>query len=207
MVSEALRLDGFIRTLDRWGLTDVLLPFLLIFVVIFAILQKTRILGEEKKNLNAAVALVVGLLVVIPHVTRRYPANADPVQIMNDALPQVSLVLVAVIFLLILIGVFGQDYVFLGMSAPGWIAIFSIIVIVAIFGGAAGWWSGGLNTNLERFFGEDVVAVVVMLLMFGLIIAWVTSESKEKEDRSLINRLGVDLSKLFGKGGGGHGGH
>lgn len=199
MVSEAFRLEGFIRALDRWGLTDVMLPFLLIFVIIYAILQKTRILGEDKKNLNVVVALVVGLLVVIPHVTGRFPANADPVVIINDALPQVSIVLVAVVFLLIMIGVFGQEHVFLGVSMPGWIAFISFLVILLIFGGSAGWWNGTFGNTLEQFFGTEGIAIMIMLLVFGIIIAWVTHESKEKEDRSIMNRLGMDFSKLFGK--------
>ena len=198
MAIQSFRLEEFVLTLDRYGLTDVLLPFLLIFVIIFAILQKTRILGEGKKNLNVVVALVVGLLVVIPHVTGRFPANADPVIIINDALPQVSLVLVAIIFLLIMIGVFGQEHVFLGVAMPGWIAFFSFIVIVIIFGGAAGWWSGQFGTTLEQFFGTEGIAVVIMLLVFGIIIAWITSESKEREERTMLNRLGMDFSKLFG---------
>ena len=198
MVAQEFRLDPFFRDLDRWGLTDVLLPFLLIFVIIYAILMKTKILGESKKNLNVVVALVVGLLVVIPHITGRFPANADPVLIMNDALPQISLVLVAIIFLLIMIGVFGQDYVFLGVTMPGWITLISFIIILIIFGGAAGWWQGDIGTTLENFFGTEGVAVFIMLLVFGIIIAWVTSDSKEREDRTILNRMGMDFSKLFG---------
>ena len=193
------QLQNMLYRLDNMGLTDILLPFLLIFVIIFAILQKTKVLGEERKNLNIIVALVVGLLVVIPHATGRFPPNADPVIIINDALPQLSIVLVAVIFLLVLIGAFGQDYVFLGVAMPGWITAFSLVVIIIIFGGAAGWWSGQFGNNLERIFGTEAIAVAIMLLVFGIVIAWITSESKEKEDRALMNRLGVDFSKLFGK--------
>lgn len=199
MASQALKLEGFLRTLDNWGLTDVLLPFLLIFTIIFAILQKTKILGEEKKNLNVVIAVVVALLVVVPHVTNRFPPNADPVIIINDALPQVSIVLVAVIFLLILIGVFGQDYVFLGVTMPGWITLVSFVIIVLIFGGSAGWWRGDFGQTMEDFFGTEGVAVFIMIVTFGIIIAWITSESKEREERTVLNRLGMDFSKLFGK--------
>ena len=191
--------QNMLYRLDNMGLTDILLPFLLIFVIVFAILQKTKVLGEERKNLNIVVALVVGLIVVIPHATGRFPPNADPVLIINEALPQLSIVLVAVIFLLVLIGAFGQDYVFLGVSMPGWITAFALVVIVIIFGGAAGWWSGQLGNNMERIFGTEAIAVAIMLLVFGIVIAWITSDSKEKEDRALMNRLGMDFSKLFGK--------
>ena len=199
MVAEAFKLQGFVETLQNWGLTDVLLPFLLIFVIIYAILQKTKILGEEKKNLAIVVAIVVGLLVVVPHVTGRFPANSDPVLIINDALPQVSIVLVAVIFLLVMIGVFGQDLVFLGVTMPGWITLVSFIIILLIFGGAAGWWGGDFGNTITDFFGTEGIAVFIMLIIFGIIIAWITSESKEREERSIMNRLGVDFSKLFGK--------
>ena len=199
MVTDSLRLERFVRTMDEWGLTDVLLPFLLIFVIVYAILQKTKILGECKKNINVVVSLVFGALVIIPHITGRFPPNADPVVIINEALPQLSIVLVAIMFLLILIGAFGQDMVLLGMTMPGWILFTSILIIVVIFGSAAGWWHEGISQTLEEIFGVEAIAIAIMLLVFGLIIAWITSESKEKEDRTILNRLGVDFSKLFGK--------
>ena len=120
MVASSFQLDNFVRLLDMYQI-NVVLVFLLIFVIVYAIMQKTRVLGESKKNLNIVVAIVVGLLVVIPHVTGRFPANADPVLIIGDALPSISIVLVAVIFLLIMIGVFGQEHIFLGLSMPGWV--------------------------------------------------------------------------------------
>ena len=199
MVIEAFRLEGFFRALENWGLTDVMLPFLLIFVIVYAILQKTRILGESRKNLNVIIALVSGLLVVIPHITGRFPTNQDPVLIMNQALPQVSIVLVAVVFLLILIGVFGQEYIFLGVTMPGWITLISFMTILLIFGGAAGWWTGDFGRTLEDFFGTEGIALFIMLITFGLIIAWITGDTKEKDDRTILRRMGFDFSKLFGK--------
>jgi len=45
------------ESLERIGFVDVLLPFLLIFTVIFAVLEKTKILGdgklEKKFNISA----------------------------------------------------------------------------------------------------------------------------------------------------------
>ena len=199
MVARNFRLEEFVRSLERWGIADILLPFLLVFVIVYAILQKTHILGQDKKNLNVIVGIVTGLMVVIPHATGTFRQNVDPVIIINEALPQVSVVLVAVVFLLVLIGVFGQDYIFLGVSAPGWIAFFSLITIIFIFGSAAGWWYGNFGPNLEQFFGTEGIAVAIMLLVFGIVIAWITSESKEREDRTILNRLGIDFSKLFGK--------
>jgi hypothetical protein len=44
--------------------TEFLYPFLLMFFIVFAILEKTSILGKEKKSINAVVSLVIGLIFV-----------------------------------------------------------------------------------------------------------------------------------------------
>ena len=66
--------------IEDFRVMDVLLPFLLIFTIVFAILQKTKIMGKERKNYNVVIALVVALSVVIPHVTGSYPAGIDVVE-------------------------------------------------------------------------------------------------------------------------------
>lgn len=38
---------------------DIILPFILIFVVLFAILQKTKLLGDGVQQINAVVAFVI----------------------------------------------------------------------------------------------------------------------------------------------------
>lgn len=196
MVSNAYNLEEFIRILDSWGLTDVMLPFLLIFVVIFALMAKTRILGEDKKKYNLVVALVIALLVVIPHVLNYYPPEADIVEIMNTALPQVSIIAVAVIMLLILIGLFGGEAKWMGSSLSGWIAIISFIIILIIFGGAAGWWYDW--SWFYEFFGAETVAIIVMILVFAIIVWWVTrGEGKEKEANAL-SQLGKWVGDMFG---------
>ena len=195
--------QDLIISLERLGFTDVLLPFLLIFTVIFAVLEKTKIMGEGKRNMNVGIAFIFALLVVVPHVTGNFPAGYDPVKIINAALPSVSLVVVAVIALMILIGVFAHDRIMLGLTAPGWVGLFSIVTLVFIFGSAAGWWQTGILQWLENLFGSDIVAVAIMLLVFGIIIAFVTGGG-EHEKVGALNRVGVDLGKLFGGGGGGH---
>jgi hypothetical protein len=197
MAAYNLQFENFMRSLEEWGITDVMLPFLLIFVIIYAVLQKTKILGEGRKNLNAAVAIIVGLLVVIPHVTGRFPPDMDPVEIINQSLPQVSIFLVAIVFLLIMLGVFGQDFVMLGVSMPGWITFFSILIILLIFGGAAGWWANGFGQWLEELFGQEIIAIAVMILVFGVIVMWITSEPKE--EKPWLKRLGIDVDKIFKK--------
>ena len=184
--------DNFAFTLDNWGVSDVLLPFLLVFTIVYAVLAKTKILGEAK-NLNIVLAIVLGLVFVIPHVTGGF-TTYDPVLVINQALPSVSIVAIAIIMVLILVGLFG---VAPGWSGPltTWIMISAVAAVVIIFGSAVGWWSGwNWFTDL---FGQDAVSLVVILLVFGIIIAFITGGGKTQGDKveGIFSKLGEFFKK------------
>ncbi len=189
-----MTLYDVIRTWDSWGLTDILLPFILIFTIIFAILQKTKIIGEGKKNYNIGVALVIALLVVVPHITGSYPPNADIVEIINTAIPNVSIVVVAILMVLLLIGTFGASVKIAGTSLATWVIILSVVIIIIIFGAAAGWWGyrsaggwsfcpGDITNNCWLWWLDDpdTQALVIMILVFGIIVWFITKEDKPKK--------------------------
>lgn len=196
MVSRAFQLEEFIFILESWGLTDVLIPFMLIFVIVFATLQKTRILGEDKKRFNAIFSLSIALLVVIPHVLGTYPPDADIIDIMNKAIPNVSIIVVAIIMLLIIVGVLGGERNWTGGSLSGWLAISAFIIIIWVFGAAAGWWIGWIWFN--DFFGADTIAVVIMILVFAIIVWWITKGDAE-EKAGALGRIGNSFRDFFGK--------
>jgi len=128
MASRAYNLEEFVEIVNSWGLRDVMLPFLLVFVIFFAILAKTKVLGEDKKKYNLVVALVIALLVVIPHVLDKYPENFDPVDIMSEALPSISIVIVAAIGALIIIGAFGGEVVTKPAHLTGGVIIMGAVI-------------------------------------------------------------------------------
>ncbi|MBR9690061.1 hypothetical protein GOV08_00060 [Candidatus Woesearchaeota archaeon] len=183
-----------IRTLESYGISDVLLPFILIFTIVFAVLQKTKVLGDGRKNFNVVIALVMSLAVIIPHVLNKYPPGSDVVDIMNKALPNVSLVLVAILMVLIMAGVFGHNINLAGASLGGWITIIGIFGVVAIFGSAAGWnMFGWIRIN------EDVRNLVVIILVFGVIIGFITRETPGDKAEGMFNKLGDSVKSLLGK--------
>lgn len=181
----------FFGVLEDIGIMDVLLPFLLIFVVVFAILQKTKILGKEAsgKQFNVVVALVVALSVVIPHVTGSYPLNFDVVNIINMVLPQVSLLIVALLMFLILVGIFG------GAKIPGMVAFISFLLILFIFLGTTEWLYG--LDWLYDFFGTEAVSILIFVIVFGLIIWFITSQPKGEQTGEKIKNW---ISDLLGGG-------
>ena len=161
-----------------------ILVFLLIFTVVFATLQKTKILGVGRKNFNAMIALIMGLLVIIPHITGNYPAGMDVVQIINEALPNVSMIAVAAIMLLLLVGLFGAESRWMGSSLSGWIAILAFIFIVGIFASAAG-LTGGFSAY--DYIDEDTLLMIVIILIFGVIVWYIT---KEPGEETAVAKLG-----------------
>jgi len=186
-------LNNFIAAIESWGLTDVMLPFLLIFTLVFAVLQKTEILGKDKKNFNVVISLVVALTVIIPHVTGRYPMSYDPINIINSFLPAVSLVLIGVLMLFVLLGILGNDAEWFGKSASGMMAFLAIIVILWIFGASAGWWQGW--NWFTSFFGEDAISLIIIILVFGIIIWFITKSDTQTAGDSVLKNL-KDLFKI-----------
>ena len=181
---------SLIMSLDDVGVLDVIMPFILVFTIIYAVLQKTKILGktedgQPRKNFNVIIALVMALATVIPHVTGKTSyygiGIVDVVDIINTALPNVALVAVIIIMILITIGVFGKEFD-IGEGYGGIFVILAILVFGFIFATSAGWFAQGtLPSWLYFVYDSQFQALVVALLVFGVIIYFITKESKPKE--------------------------
>jgi hypothetical protein len=175
-----MALEGTFAYLEQLGAFDVFLPFVLVFVIVFAILQKVQIFGDptkvkNTKNFNMMIALVMGLAVIFPHILGYYPPDQDIVLIINHALPNVSIVLVAILMALLIIGLLGKRFEIGGNSLSGWIAIAAFALIVYIFGSAANWWSAPsflwfITAN------PDLMALVIVILVFAIIVHFITKE-------------------------------
>jgi len=192
-----MNLQDLLIALDNIGLRDVLLPFILIFAVVFAVLSNINLFGKDKKNINVIIALVLALTAVIPHVTGNYPANADVVEIMNTAMPNITLVIIAVIMLLLMVGAWGLRYSGEGSSLKGAIVILSIGAVICIFGSAAGWFGSSMFQSISA--NPETVAVIVALLIFGIIIWAVTAEPREPNQASFFSNFMKDMSKDWKK--------
>lgn len=81
-------------------ISEGVLPFILIFTVVFAILQKSEILGKDKKQIDAMVALVFGLITI---------TFARAVGIINQLLPFLAVAIVMILVFMLLIALFYKD--------------------------------------------------------------------------------------------------
>ena len=161
-----------IQILEGVGLTDVFIPFVLIFTISFVVLLRSKILAtdstaESGRKPSMVVALVMALGTIIPHVLGWYPSNYDIVMIINMSLPQVALWLVGIVMVLLFLGTvsMGKFNPMDALSGKQWPIYVGIAIVGYIFFSSAGFF------QLPNFLSDpDLQAVLLILITFGGII-------------------------------------
>lgn len=149
---------------------ELLLPFILVFVIVFAILQKAEIFGKGKKQIDVLVALVIGLLFI---------AVRQAVGIVLDLIPLVAIGLVIILLLFLLVGSVAKegDY---EKAFPKWLRL-GVMIVAIIFIIIAVLWATGLwNTAYDYFSGEgsNLFVNLLVLIIVGVAIAAVVWKPK-----------------------------
>jgi hypothetical protein len=182
-----------INFLVQLGVYDIILPFLLVFVLVFALLEKTKVLGTEvlkddkgekseytKKSLNAMVAFVTGFFVV---------ASTQLVSVINKSLSQIFLLLLLVVCFLMVWGTFHQqtkEGFFLDPKNKHqkfyYNALMAIVFIsiAAIFLNALGWLEI-VYQYLAGNWNTDYVAAVIFIVIIIGFMAWIMGDPKPIE--------------------------
>ena len=136
-VAQQGPIEGIITLLENFGFFKIILPFLLVFAIIYAVLARTKVLGDPKTNPTARtsstiVALVAGFLVI------RYTAVVEAFQ---TILPQAGFLIVVVVLMLIVLGLFGLEFTDLRGRPPVWlygVAAIIAVIFIAMVGFAVG---------------------------------------------------------------------
>jgi hypothetical protein len=189
-------LGGVITFFQNIGIYDIVLPFLLTFAIVFAILEKTKVLGTEKikddkgteheysrKTLNSLVAFVLGFLAV---------ASAQIVEAITTISSQIIILILLIIFFLTAVGIFyGKSEDVSLEKKSGFRTFFMVltfIAILAIFLNAMKTTIDGQKVSwLEIFIGvlaefttNTFVAAIVLLIGIVLFMWFVVKEPKQK---------------------------
>ncbi|MEK6867384.1 MAG: hypothetical protein AABX98_01040 [Nanoarchaeota archaeon] len=170
---------------ERLGVYDVVLPFILVFTLVFAIFERTKVLGTEKldgveygkKNLNAMVAFVIAFLVV---------ASSQIVSLINSALPKIVILLFLGVFFLLLVGIFYSEKEEVILGSP-WKIMFMVIMfvgIVSIFLYSIPTASGEpfltwmLEFVVDNFSTTAVSSIILMIVVIGFMLYIIREPSK-----------------------------
>jgi len=185
-MADPTPLGNVILFLQRIGIYDVVLPFLLVFTLVFAILERTRVLGTEKidkedmprKNLNAIVAFAIAFIVI---------ASSKLVETITMVSGQMVVVLVLMVFFMVLVGIFVEEGAASKIIEGKTRVVFMIVAAIAITAmflnalktpDGNTWLEVGLYF-LSQFWESTAVASV--LLMLG-VIAFVYFMTKGKSE-------------------------
>ncbi len=163
-----------VETIFSSALGQAALVFVLIFTVVFAILQKTKILGDNKKQIDALVALAAGLLVI---------SVGYAINLISSLIPFLAVSLVIILVFLLLLGIFYKQDSF---EVPGWMkAAFGVVafiaVVIAVLYNTDAWayiqdlsYGGGSNVL------TNVIVIIVVLVILAVVVG--TSGGKDKKD-------------------------
>jgi len=153
--------------------TEIILPFVLVFTIVFAILQRTKVLGEDKKQIDAIVAAVVGLLLV---------AFAYPTGVITKLVPFLAVGLVVIFVFLLLYGFMAADKDGLKLH-KGIVITGGIIIVIALI--VAVLWATGSLDQLKIWFsgsgGTQIWANVILVVAIIGAIATVLATTKSKD--------------------------
>ncbi|OGJ12763.1 hypothetical protein A3K82_02375 [Candidatus Pacearchaeota archaeon RBG_19FT_COMBO_34_9] len=145
-----------------------LLPFLLIFFLIFAILEKTKVLGE-KKQIHALIAFVIGLIFV---------GAIYPRLVVENLILFLTVALVVVFVVLLIWGfIFGDTQTKLQKGLIIGLAIIATIVLVGAIIWATGLWDN-LQTFLSGGLGGAILTNAIFLIVIGVALALVLIPKK-----------------------------
>jgi hypothetical protein len=172
---------GVIDFFGEIGLYDVVLPFLLVFTIVFAIFEKTRILGVEeidgkkypRKNLNSMAAFTISFFVI---------ASSELVEIIAHVSSNVVILLMASVLFLLLVGSFFKEKDEGFFLEKGWQIFFMVIMfigILLIFLDAVGWLDT-LWGFLSEGSGGNAVGSIVLIIIIILFMVYVV-KTPEKQ--------------------------
>ena len=143
---------------EQAGFFSYVLPFLLIFALVFGILSKAKFF--DNKAINGILALVVGLLAL----------QFDFVPVFFSAIfPRVGVGLAVILALLILAGLFfdpnnkAVNYGLLGVGV-----IIFLIVLFQTFEWV--WWSPGFWLYDLLYNWSGVLSIIIFLVIIGVIV-------------------------------------
>lgn len=153
-------------------LTKFVYPFLLIFFIVFAVLEKTKIFGEGKKQINALIAFVIGFIFV---------SAIFPKEMTTNLILFLAVAMVVIFVVLLLWGfIMGDKGLDVFTNAPKGIkwAIGIFVLIAVLF---AVLWAAGIDTgeffdklfhaSWSNAFWTNLVFIVLVVVALAVVLA------------------------------------
>ena len=164
----AYSITELLNQMNQLGVFSYVLPFMIVFAVIFGILQKTQILGDQNsaRGVNAIIAFSIGGLSLLYDVVPTFFATI---------FPRFGVGLAVFLVLIIALGFFYTDEKGKadGLKWVGWLV--GVGVVLWAFNE---WrWYGGGGSNIGYLFQQYLPLIIVLVLIGGGVAAVLKSGS------------------------------
>jgi predicted ABC-type exoprotein transport system permease subunit len=186
-------INNTIIMLKNMGVFDFLLPFILVFTIIFAITKRVNLFKDNEK-FRTIISLIMGLLFVVPHYTGGYPLGYDPVLVINQSIPSIGILAVAIVMTLMVMGLFGREY---GEGLAPYLAILGVIFVGYIFGSSLNWWNG--PSNIFYWWTDQLTELLIIIIIFGVIIWFITGSGGKNKTKDNLKKIHEGVKTLFPK--------
>ena len=157
-------ITGVLNQWNEMGVFSYVLPFLLIFAVVYAVLSKIKIF-EDNKGVNAVIAAAIGLLSLQFDFVSTFFATI---------FPKFGVGLAILMFILILMGLAYQGEGKANLKWVGWVAGIGV-AIWAIYS----WRFWGDELGFGFWIEQNFWALIVLGVIIGAVIAVVKSGGKK----------------------------
>lgn len=145
---------------------DLFLPFLLVFAIVFAVLQKAQIFGKDKRQSDAIIALAVALLVI---------AVGWATDIITNLMPVLAVGLVVLLVFMLFWGFAYEEGKFSVPEKVKWIIgiIAALVVVIAVLYFTPAWsyikdlTSGQGSTVLVNVVFVVLIVVAIIAVIYG----------------------------------------
>jgi len=162
------------------GVYDYFLPFLLVFAIIFATLEKTQLFGADKERINAVIAFVVGLVLIV---------QQPIVETINMFLPRVSLLFVIILMGLLIISMIGGK-TFQGLQGTVFTVMTIVVIIFVLLA-----LTPNFGIGLSQYDLQSLAGIAIPLIIF-LIMTFLIMGGGKKEKGGFGEGLGKAFSEI-----------
>lgn len=179
--APAFTFRDLFQFLKDFGFNEYILPFLLVFAIVFAVLEKTEIFGKGRGNINAVIAVSVGLLLV---------AQQGIVETITTFLPQVSLIIIVILMGLVVLSMLGGG-AFEGLQGS-FLGLAVVVAIVAVVLAL----SPNFGYDLSWVSPADRSVMLTIGILVGIIWLIVSLfKPKKQGEQGLVSKLFSDVEK------------
>lgn len=190
-----IRFDQFIGQLSTGGWFQYVFPFMLVYAVVLTVLNQVKVF-EDRKSVKVIVAMIFALFAIAFPISDNDScglntnswAQSSPGCTLGDMMmtlfPGVTAFTLGILALYIVAAMLGVDlmHFFGNNNRDNWLRYIlgglGILVVAYYYARGFGWAGFGSGSQLEEFFKDPVLYI---LILFGLFFWYITNEDTSSE--------------------------